>query len=111
VLTILTVAITVNCYHIYDLHLSYLTVPANIPSIDSTQNNMSHDEHKLLSAEEGRCKVRDLRKKLREYGKPHERLWKMVAGQPSPIGAVKTGLDMELLKLWAQVCGGTLAGD
>lgn len=79
--------------------------------MEATHNNIAQDECKPLSEEDRQRKVHDLRVQLQEYERPHERLWEMVVGQPSLIAAVKIGLDVNLFELWAEVCGGTLAGE
>lgn len=79
--------------------------------MDTTWDNMCQNEREPLTEEDRQSKVRFLRDQLLEYEKPHERLWEMVVGQPSVLAAVKIGLDVDLFKLWAEVCGGTLADE
>jgi hypothetical protein len=95
----------------HDLHVDRLEIPVDIPPMDTTRSHTADQDCKPLSEEERQRKVRFLRDQLLEYETPHERLWEMVVGQPSLIAAVKICLDVNLFELWAEVCGGTLAGE
>lgn len=92
----------------HDLHPNRLTIPEDVPPMNTTHSDIAHPDCKPLS-EERQHKVRFLRDQLLEYETPHERLWELVVGQPSLIAAVKVSLDVNLFELWAEVCGGTLA--
>lgn len=104
-------AIRVEHHDFYDLRAIHLTILAQVLPMDARQHDLARDKCEPLSEEERQRKVRFLRDQLLEYETPHERLWEMVVGQPSLIAAVKIGLDVNLFELWAEVCGGTLAGE
>lgn len=104
-------AVRLSHHHSHDLHPNHSTIFADIPLMNTPQDIVAHGGCKPLSEEDRQRKVRFLRDQLLKYEKPHEQLWEMVVGQPSLIAAVKIGLDVNLFKLWAEVCGGTLADE